>query len=292
MSQPVDGRSPRNEAKPFCISKKEVWEAYQRVAEEVRKAIAARLRDCRLELHPEKTKIVYCKDELRKGRHDHEKLDFLGYEFRPRRSKSRTGKAFLNFSPAISTKAAKAIRERIRSWKLPKGSDEAIEELSRLYNPIIRGGSNITGGFTAQRSTRSNVNWTKSWSSGPKGNTKSYANISGGHDTGLLASRAGVQSCLLTGRWHVTRLHDGSCMSREAHVQFCERLGVRLPGATLPRGIPNQDAKLDLSLPVADDNTGSCACFQEMVGVRQPVQQSGWLPLQQQHFEASRRCTE
>ena len=215
-----------NEAKPFCISKKEVWEAYQRVAEEVRKAIAARLRDCRLELHPEKTKIVYCKDELRKRRHDHEKLDFLGYEFRPRRSKSRTGKAFLNFSPAISTKAAKAIRERIRSWKLPKGSDEAIEELSRLYNPIIRGGSNITGGFTAQRSTRSNVNWTKSWSSGPKGNTKSYANISGGHDTGLLASRAGVQSCLLTGRWHVTRLHDGSCMSREAHVQFCERLGV------------------------------------------------------------------
>ena len=130
MSQPVDGRSPRNEAKPFCISKKEVWEAYQRVAEEVRKAIAARLRDCRLELHPEKTKIVYCKDELRKGRHDHEKLDFLGYEFRPRRSKSRTGKAFLNFSPAISTKAAKAIRERIRSWKLPKGSDEAIEELT------------------------------------------------------------------------------------------------------------------------------------------------------------------
>jgi hypothetical protein len=264
----------------------------EREAEEVRNAIAARLRDCRLELHPEKTKIVYCKDELRKRRHDHEKLDFLGYEFRPRRSKSRTGKAFLNFSPAISTKAAKAIRERIRSWKLPKGSDEAIEELSRLYNPIIRGGSNITGGFTAQRSTRSNVNWTKSWSSGPKGNTKSYANISGGHDTGLLASRAGVQSCLLTGRWHVTRLHDGSCMSREAQVQFCERLGVRLPGATLPRGIPNQDAKLDLSLPVADDNTGSCACFQEMVGVRQPVQQSGWLPLQQQHFEASRRCTE
>jgi RNA-directed DNA polymerase len=147
MSQPVDGRSPRNEAKPFCISKKEVWEAYQRVAEEVRKAIAARLRDCRLELHPEKTKIVYCKDELRKGRHDHEKLDFLGYEFRPRRSKSRTGKAFLNFSPAISTKAAKAIRERIRSWKLPKGSDEAIEELSRLYNPIIRGWFQYYGRF-------------------------------------------------------------------------------------------------------------------------------------------------
>lgn len=119
----------------------------EREAEEVRNAIAARLRDCRLELHPEKTKIVYCKDELRKRRHDHEKLDFLGYEFRPRRSKSRTGKAFLNFSPAISTKAAKAIRERIRSWKLPKCSDKAIEELSRLYNPIIRGWFQYYGRF-------------------------------------------------------------------------------------------------------------------------------------------------
>src|SRR5580692_2482415 len=84
-------------------------------ARAMRKAIAERLQNCGLELHPEKTKIVYCKDELRKGRHDHEKFDFLGYEFRPRRSKSRTGKVFLNFSPAISTNAAKAIRERIRS---------------------------------------------------------------------------------------------------------------------------------------------------------------------------------
>jgi RNA-directed DNA polymerase len=119
----------------------------EREAEEVKKAIAERLRGCRLELHPEKTKIVYCKDELRKGRHDHEKFDFLGYEFRPRRSKSRTGKVFLNFSPAISTNAAKAIRERIRSWKLPKSSDKAIEDLSRLYNPIIRGWFQYYGRF-------------------------------------------------------------------------------------------------------------------------------------------------
>jgi len=86
-------------------------------------------------------------------------------------------------------------------------------------------GSNITGGFTARRSTRSDVNWTKSWSAGPKGNTKGYVSTSGGPDNGLRASRAGVQSCLLTGSWHAARLHDGSCMSREAHEQFCERLG-------------------------------------------------------------------
>ena len=69
-----------------------------------------RLRNCGLELHPEKTKIVYCKDGLRKGKHTNEKFDFLGYEFRPRRSKNRNGKVLLNFSPAISTTAAKAIR--------------------------------------------------------------------------------------------------------------------------------------------------------------------------------------
>ena len=199
------------------------------------------------------------------------------------------------FSTSVQRFPPRQQRRFGRGYEAGNYPNVVIRRSKNCLDSTIRSsgaGSNITGGFTARRSTRSNVNWTKSWSSGPKGNTKSYANISGGHDTGLLASRAGVQSCLLTGRWHVTRLHDGSCMSREAHVQFCERLGVRLPGATLPRGIPNQDAKLDLSLPVADDNTGSCACFQEMVGVRQPVQQSGWLPLQQQHFEASRRCTE
>ena len=72
----------------------------------MRKAIAKRLLDCGLELHPEKTRIIYCKDDLRKGRHTDEKFDFLGYEFRPRKSINRNGKVFANFSPAVSTKAA------------------------------------------------------------------------------------------------------------------------------------------------------------------------------------------
>jgi RNA-directed DNA polymerase len=126
----------------------------EREAKEVRTAIAERLRDCGLELHPEKTKIVYCKDGLRKGKHANEKFDFLGYEFRPRRSKNRNGKVFLNFSPAISTAAAKAIRDTIRSWKIPAYSNKAIEELSRLYNPMIRGWLQYYGRFyrTALRS--------------------------------------------------------------------------------------------------------------------------------------------
>jgi RNA-directed DNA polymerase len=108
-------------------------------AQAVRAAIAARLGECGLELHPEKTKIVYCKDDDRRRRYPNEKFDFLGYTFQARRSKNRKGKYFVNFSPAVSNKAATAIRAEVRSWKLPKRSDKEIEDLSRMFNPIVRG---------------------------------------------------------------------------------------------------------------------------------------------------------
>jgi len=108
-------------------------------AQEVRTAIAARLQECRLELHPEKTKIVYCKDDDRRGNYPNEKFDFLSYTFRPRRSKNRFGRFFINFSPAVSDEAVKAMRAEIRSWKLHLRSDKAIEDLARMFNPKIRG---------------------------------------------------------------------------------------------------------------------------------------------------------
>ncbi len=74
-------------------------------ANELRKAIEERLANCKLELHPEKTKIVYCKDDDRRKRCPNEKFDFLGYTFRARRSKNRWGKHFINFTPAVSNKA-------------------------------------------------------------------------------------------------------------------------------------------------------------------------------------------
>ena len=111
----------------------------KREAEEVREAIAARLTDCRLELHPKKIQIVYCKDENRRGNYPIEKFDFLGYTFRPRRSKNHRGKYFISFTPAVSNKAARAIRAKIRSWHLPVRSDKSIEDLSRMFNPIVRG---------------------------------------------------------------------------------------------------------------------------------------------------------
>jgi RNA-directed DNA polymerase len=111
----------------------------EKQAQMMRKAIAKRLLDCGLELHPEKTRIIYCKDDLRKGRHTNEKFDFLGYEFRPRKSINRKGKVFTNFSPSVSTRATKSMRANIRNWRLRQCSHQSLEDLSRLYNPIIRG---------------------------------------------------------------------------------------------------------------------------------------------------------
>jgi RNA-directed DNA polymerase len=116
-------------------------------AQEVWAAIAARLQECRLELHPQKTKIVYCKDDDRRGNYPNEKFDFLGYTFRPRRSKNRFGKFFINFSPAVSDKAGKAMRVEIRSWRLHLRSDKAIEDLSRMFNPVVRGWLQYYGRF-------------------------------------------------------------------------------------------------------------------------------------------------
>jgi RNA-directed DNA polymerase len=108
-------------------------------AKRILESIRRRLERCRLELHPEKTKLVYCKDDDRRGRHLHEKFDFLGYTFRPRRSKNRWGKCFVNFSPAVSNAAAKKMRQEMRSWRIHLRSDKAIDDLARMWNPVLRG---------------------------------------------------------------------------------------------------------------------------------------------------------
>ncbi len=108
-------------------------------AEQLKQALVERMAEVGLELHPEKTKIVYCRDGDRREVYPRSSFDFLGYTFRARRSKNRWGKYFINFSPAISNKAAKAIRQTSRAWNWPLRSDKALEDLARIFNPIIRG---------------------------------------------------------------------------------------------------------------------------------------------------------
>jgi len=109
--------------------------------------INQRFRQCKLATHPEKTKIVYCKDDDRHGTYRHEHFDFLGFTFRPRRSKTRWGKYFINFSPAMSDTAMKSTREEIRHWHLSRKSDKSLQDLAQMFNAKIRGWITYYGAY-------------------------------------------------------------------------------------------------------------------------------------------------
>ena len=119
----------------------------ERQARQVRDAIAARLAQVGLELHPDKTRIVYCKDADRTGSAEHEKFTFLGYEFRPRLAKNRHGKHFVSFLPAVSTDAKKKMGAEIRSWGLGRRSDKSLGDLAAMFNNIVQGWINYYGRF-------------------------------------------------------------------------------------------------------------------------------------------------
>ena len=119
----------------------------EKQAKSVLEAIKARLKECGLELHPKKTKIVYCKDTDRTESHENESFDFLGYTYRPRLSKTKWGKTFVNFSPAMSNKAAKEIRREIRSWRLHLKSDKELTDLASMFNAKVQGWINYYGRF-------------------------------------------------------------------------------------------------------------------------------------------------
>jgi len=116
-------------------------------AELVRRNIAARLQQCGLELHPKKTKLVYCKDANRKESHPNEQFDFLGFTFRPRKAVNRKGTLFCSFSPAISKRAVLKISDEIRRWQLHRRTTSSIEDLAKILNPKLRGWFNYYGRF-------------------------------------------------------------------------------------------------------------------------------------------------
>jgi len=118
-------------------------------AQILRDALGQRLRQWHLELHPQKTKIVYCKDANRRGRYPEQRFDFLGYTFRPRSSKTRTGQLFVSFAPAVSEKAATAMRHRIRRWQLHHRNDLEFDDLARWTRPMVMGWVRYYGRFHA-----------------------------------------------------------------------------------------------------------------------------------------------
>jgi RNA-directed DNA polymerase len=121
-----------------------------RSAEEARalwNALEARFAACRLVLHPQKTKLVYCKDANRRGDFPIQSFDFLGYAFRPRSAIWHGKQHGVSFLPAVSPTALKAIRQTIRRWALHRRSDKALDDLARMFNPYIRGWINYYSHF-------------------------------------------------------------------------------------------------------------------------------------------------
>lgn len=110
-------------------------------------SIEQRFHACHLELHPQKTKIAYCKDDRRRGVYPVVQFDFLGFAFQPRMVKSASGDVFVGFTPAISAKAAKSIHQTVRRWRLHRRNDSSLDEIAREVNPVIRGWINYYGSY-------------------------------------------------------------------------------------------------------------------------------------------------
>jgi RNA-directed DNA polymerase len=133
----------------------------QRQAEYVLERIAQRFYECGLEIHPEKSGIIYCKDRNRKGNYKRISFDFLGFTFRPRRCIDGKGTIHPNYLPAISKTSKKAITRKMRSWHIQLKNDQSLMDLSKMFNPILRGWSNYYGRFypSAMRVVWQHFNW-------------------------------------------------------------------------------------------------------------------------------------
>ena len=117
-------------------------------AQAVKAALQARLVECRLEMHPTKTKIVYCRDGKRRGEYPNIKFDFLGYCFRPRLVKnSRDNSLFCGFNPAVSPSALKSMRMTIRELNIRCRTELSLAEIAQSLNPLLRGWINYYGRY-------------------------------------------------------------------------------------------------------------------------------------------------
>ena len=113
----------------------------------VARAIGNRMVEVGLRLHPDKTKIVYCKDGNRREKHEHTAFTFLGYTFRARGARTRAGTVFTSFAPAISKEALKRISETVRRWRIDRKTGQTLADLARWINPIVRGWMQYYGRF-------------------------------------------------------------------------------------------------------------------------------------------------
>ena len=128
-----------DDAVVHCVSKRQ--------AEQVLAAIAERMEEVGLRLHPDKTRIVYCKDGKRRGDYEHTSFTFLGFTFRAREAQNKNGEYFNSFLPAMSTEALKAKSTELRALRIHRRTTLTLDDLARWLNPIVSGWMNFYGRF-------------------------------------------------------------------------------------------------------------------------------------------------
>ncbi|MEQ4724616.1 group II intron reverse transcriptase/maturase [Nonomuraea sp. B19D2] len=116
-------------------------------ARRVLAALGNRMEDVGLRLHPDKTRIVYCKDQSRRGSYEHVAFTFLGFTFQPRQAQDKYGRRFLSFLPAISNDALKRLGAVVRGWRLHQRVNLTEQELAKAINPIVAGWMRYYGRF-------------------------------------------------------------------------------------------------------------------------------------------------
>jgi len=120
----------------------------ERQAQALLSELEERFAECGLKLHSAKTKIVYCKDGSRKGKHRNIKFDFLGFTFRPRVVKNSTRNSiFVSFTPAVSDAALKSMRAYVRKRNLRNRADLSLGIIAYRFNPVLRGWLNYYGRY-------------------------------------------------------------------------------------------------------------------------------------------------
>ena len=190
-------------------------------AETLLERLKERMLACKLEIHPEKTRIVYCKDGNRRKEHNNTSFIFLGYEFRPRVCKnSKKGQYFIGFTPAVSPQARKSFRESIRDIRR-QGTGMTLDEVAQKMNPVTRGWANYYGYFcpSLMKQELSKVNlalvrWTMRTHKGLRHKAAKARDW-----LGICAQTR--PSSLLIGKWELNLRYDNrSRMRGDSHVCF------------------------------------------------------------------------
>jgi RNA-directed DNA polymerase len=128
-----------DDAVVHCVTEKQ--------ARFVRAKLAERMKEVGLRLHPDKTRIVYCKDGNRRDAHSNTSFTFLGFTFRARGARRKDGRIFSSFQPAVSRDALKKMGGVVRRWRINLRTTDDIAALAAWLNPVVRGWMNYYGAF-------------------------------------------------------------------------------------------------------------------------------------------------